>query len=237
MGTEKEERHGHDHDHHHRREEPASTDMADIIKAENAAKAASARQRKHLKGAEKEFGQGAKSDIHTRVVRFEVKCDHSEIMFGAGKEQGIRTDMEGYLQVGDGLLAEFKVSWCDESTALASVHLTQAQVSESTGAVINPSSKPAPGQDLHGRIIANSIAGDYVEITIGLGAVNGVRTGMKGYMHPEGSETAYADFTIGEIRGRTCKAYVRLHNLDEVHRNMYVTVNPASAKPKADKKH
>src|ERR1043165_4112051 len=46
MGTEKQERHANEHDQRPRREEPASTDMADIIKEEQAAKAASAHQRK-----------------------------------------------------------------------------------------------------------------------------------------------------------------------------------------------
>lgn len=242
MGTEKQERHAHDHDVRPQREEPASTDMADIIKEEQAAKAASAHQRRHhhAKTAEDDFGKGAKSNIHSRILKVEVVDGQTQITMGAGRDQGVRPDMEGYIKAGDNMLTDFKVSWCNENTALATVGVSPRTVYEANDVVINSSSKPAPGQDMKGRILGNTISGDYVDIMIGLGGAHGVRHGMKGFMHAADSDLPYADFTIAEVHATVSHAYVRLNNLDEVHQHPMVTVNPASgggAKPKPGAHH
>jgi len=238
MGTEKQERHGHDHDHRNDRERPASTDLADVITDEKAAHAASAHQRKHAgkdgkdggKGAaiDERFGEGAKSDAQGRILRVSVVDGRTQIAIGLGRDQGVRAGMEGYIKSGDGMLAEFQIESATERLSIATVDVTPAAIQESPYVVVNPSSKPAAGKDIKGRVLANSIEGDFVRLTIGLGASNGVRVGMTGYMH-NGDGRPYQDFTVAEVTGRTCIVHVKLHNLDEVHQNMEVVLN-ASAK-------
>src|ERR1043165_6292776 len=93
MGTEKQERHANEHDQRPRREEPASTDMADIIKEEQAAKAASAHQRKSH--------PAEKKDIHGRILRVQVLDGETEIMIGGGQEQGIHVSPQAVYETSD----------------------------------------------------------------------------------------------------------------------------------------
>src|SRR5215831_4451211 len=155
MGTEKQERHANDHDQRPRHEEPASTDMADIIKEEQAAKAASAHQRK---GHDKE-----KKDIHARILRVQVVDGETEILVGGGQDQGIHVNQQGYIKAGEGMLCDFKVNWSDANTATARVSASTRAVYETSDVVINPSSMPAPAENREGRVLGVQISGDYVE--------------------------------------------------------------------------
>jgi hypothetical protein len=230
MGTEKQERHANDHDQRPRREEPASTDMADIIKEEQAAKAASAHQRKSH--------PAEKKDIHGRILRVQVLDGETEILIGGGQEQGIHVNQHGYIKAGEGMLAEFTVNWSNENTATARVNVSPQAIYETGDVVINPSSLPAAAENREGRVIGVQITGDYVEITIGAGGAHGVRHGMKGFLHSDESKDSYADFTIHEVRATVSRAYVKLPNLDVLHAHSKVTINPTSGtKAKAPDKH
>jgi hypothetical protein len=227
MGTEKEERHGHDHDKPHFKSMAASTDMADIIAENEAEKRASAHQRKG-KGPEAEFGKGAKSDIHGRILRVQVVDGGTEIMFSGGEEQGVRADMGGYVKAGDNMLCEFKVKHVEGNVATAMVDASTRAIYEVSDVVVNPTSKPAAGENMESRVIAVSISGDFVEITIGRGAAHGVRKGMKGFLHSEEHAESYADFTVSEVRATVSIAHVKLPNLDVLHAHDRITLNPAS---------
>jgi hypothetical protein len=227
MGTEKEERHGHDHDKPHFKSMAASTDMADIIAENEAEKRASAHQRKG-KGPEAEFGKGAKSDIHGRILRVQVVDGETEILFSAGSDQGVFADMAGYVKAGEGLLAEFKVKHVEGRTATANVSVSTQAIYEVSDVVVNPTSKPAPGENMESRVIGVQISGDYVDIMIGRGAAHGVRKGMTGFLHSEDKAESYADFTISEVRATVSHAHVKLPNLDVLHAHDRVTLNPAS---------
>ena len=231
MGTEKEERHAHDHDKPHFKSMAASTDMADIIAENEAEKRASAHQRKG-KGPEAEFGKGAKSDIHGRILRVQVIDGGTEIMFGAGEEQGVRGDMGGYVKAGENMLCEFKVKHVEGRVATAMVDVSTAAIYEASDVVVNPSSKPAAGENMESRVIGVSIEGDYVNIMIGRGAAHGVRKGMKGFLHSDDKAESYADFTVTEVRATVSHALVKLPNLDVLHAHDKVTLNPATH-PKA----
>ena len=231
MGTEKEERHGNDHDHHHFKSMAASTDMADIIAENEAEKKASAHQRKG-KGPEAEYGKGAKSDIHGRILRVQVIDGGTEIMFSAGEEQGVRADMGGYVKAGDNMLCEFKVKHVEAGVATAMVDVSTQAIYEVSDVVVNPSSKPAAGENMESRVIGVTIQGDYVNILIGRGAAHGVRKGMKGFLHSEDKAESYADFTVTEVRATFSHALVKLPNLDVLQAHEKVTLNPASH-PKA----
>jgi hypothetical protein len=236
MGTEKEERHGNDHDHHHVKSMAASTDMADIIAENEAEKRASAHQRKG-KGPEAEFGKGAKSDIHGRILRYQVVGGQTEILFGAGSEQGVRADMGGYVKAGDNMLCEFKVSQVEAGTTTAIVDVSTRAITEVSDVVVNPSSKPAAGENMESRVIGVQISGDYVDIMIGRGAAHGVRKGMKGFLHSDDKAESYADFTISEVRATVSHAFVKLPNLDVLHQHDRVTLNPASHPKAKQQKH
>ena len=231
MGTEKEERHGHDHDHHHFKSMAASTDMADIIAENEAEKRASAHQRKG-KGPEAEFGKGAKSDIHGRILRVQVIDGGTEIMFGAGSEQGVFEGMGGYVKAGENMLTEFKVKHVEGGVATAMVDVTPRAIYEVSDVVVNPTSKPAAGENMESRVVGVQIQGDFVEIMIGRGAAHGVRKGMKGFLHSEEHAESYADFTVSEVRATVSIAHVKLPNLDVLHAHDKVTLNPATH-PKA----
>jgi hypothetical protein len=231
MEPDKQQRHHHDHDHHTERERPASTDMADIIKDEKAAQAASAHQRRHAgkHAVDERFGEGAKSDVHGRILKVDVVSGRTRITIGAGHDQGVRPGMEGYIKVGAGMLADFQIEAAEAVTSVASVDLAPEAVYGNTDVILNPSAKPAPAKDLRGRIIGNSIEGGQVKLMIGLGAGNGVVRGMKGFMHAADNDKPYADFVVGEVTPRVSYAHVKLNNLDEVQRNPQVVLNPSSA--------
>lgn len=234
MEPEKEQRHGHSHDHQHERERPASTDMADIIREENAAKAASKHQRKHAgkHAVDERFGEGAKSDVAARILRVDVAGGRTRIMMSRGQEQGVRPGMEGYIKVGSGMLADFQIESCEAATCLAGIELTPDEIYGNTDVVLNPSSKPEIPTNVRGRIVGNSIEGGQIKIMIGLGAGQGIRKGMQGFMHSTDNDKPYADFTVNHVTPRISHAFVKLANLDEVHRNPQVIVNPATAEAK-----
>jgi len=231
MEPEKAQRHQHDHEHHAERERPASTDMADIIANEKAAHNASSHQRKHgaKHAVDERFGEGAKANVHARIIRVDVAGGRTRIMIGAGHDQGVVPGMEGYIKVGDNMLADFQIESVEGATALAAVELKPDEVYGTTDVVVNPSAKPEPGRDVRGRILGNTIEGGMVKILIGLGAGQGVRRGMKGFMHSADNDRPYADFTVNDVAARVSHAYVKLANLDEVHRNPQVILNPSSA--------
>lgn len=235
MGTEKEERHGHDHDKPHFKSMAASTDMADIIAEEEAAKKASKHQRKG-KGAEAEFGKGAKSDVHARILRVQVVDGGTEILFGAGTEQGVVAGMTGYVKAGENMLAEFTVKHVEGATATANVDVSTRAIYEVSDVVVNPTSKPAAGENMESRVIGVQIQGDFVEIMIGRGAAHGVRKGMKGFLHSDEKAESFADFTVSEVRATVSIAHVKLPNLDVLHAHDRVTLNAASH-PKAKQHH
>jgi hypothetical protein len=238
MATEKQERHGHGHDHHNERERPASTDLADVISDDHAAHAASAHQRKHAGKApavDERFGEGSKSDVEGRIIKVDVVGGRTQLTIGLGQAQGVRAGMEGYVKAGGGSLTDFQIESATDRVSIATVDVSPHAIQESPYVVVNPSAKPAAGKDIKGRVIANAIEGDRVRLTIGLGASNGVRVGMSGFMH-SGDGKSYKDLVVSEVTSRTCVAFVQLHNLDEVHAHLEIVLN-ASASAGEDKGH
>lgn len=235
MGTEKEERHANEHDKPHFKSMAASTDMADIIAENEAEKRASAHQRKG-KGPEAEFGKGAKSDIHGRILRVQVVDNQTEILFSAGSEQGVFAGMGGYVKAGENMLTEFKVSHVEGNTATALVDASTRAIYEVSDVVVNPTSKPAAGENMESRVLGVQIQGDFVEIMIGRGAAHGVRKGMKGFLHSDDKAESFADFTVSEVRATVSIAHVKLPNLDVLHQHDRVTLN-AATHPKAKTHH
>lgn len=232
METDKQRRHEHTHQPGRAHDEPASTDLADAIRDQKAADAASAHQRRHAgaqPAGDARHGAGAGTDIHGRFTNVRVDGGHTWIDIALGAEQGIHHGMQGYIKAGDGLLAEFSIEWADARMSTARVDLAPEAVHGSSEVVVNPSSKPPPRKDIHGRIIGHSVEGGgrFARLLIGLGATSGVRLGMNGFMHA-GDGLPVVAFAIAEVTARTCSAVVELPNQDLPKQCPQVVLNPTS---------
>ena len=219
MSKEKHHRHDQEQEHHSM---AASTDVADLADADSS-QAASKHQRKG-EAVDERFGAGAAHDAHGRILKTSVVGDQVEIYIGLGHAQGIVPGMMGYVQAGGNMLSEFQIHQVDERYAVALVDAPLRAVQDASGVVVNPSSLPGPAHDVHGRVLMNTVEGDRFKVMIGLGAAQGIRNGMKGYLTDD-SGRPYVSFTISAVEGRVSHAYVPVHNLDEIHAHSLVVLN------------
>jgi hypothetical protein len=229
MGREKHERHDashdedHDKDHHRKRgDDDSSKDASDHQR-----KMPDAGVRAH--GGR--WGDGEEMfDIKGRILSISVVGDHSEILIGAGRDQGVHYGMEGYVMNGDTFLSEIDVIGVSKRACRARVDATPDQLREHLeDIVINPSSKPArAAQDAKNwktRVIRVDIVGGFARLMIGGGRAYGVQAGMVCDLQDENGKHI-ANMTLEEASARTALGMTRFQNLDEVHRIKTVIVNP-----------
>jgi cell shape-determining protein MreC len=160
-----------------------------------------------------------------------VHGDHSEILIGAGRQQGVHVGMTGYLMNGDTYLSELDVIATNKNTTRAIVKATPDQIREHINdAVINPSSVPkkaaTKAHDFKTRVIKYSIEGGRTKVTIAGGTAYGVHAGDEVIMLDEnGKRMPGGHFIVEEAEARTASAFVELIP-DEVIRCKSVVVNP-----------
>jgi hypothetical protein len=220
----------------------ASTDIADVMEARDEdnkhAHAASARQRKGS-GA-----QRAASDVHVRITSAEQSGQDLRVELDRGSADGLQSFTRGYVEgEGGGVLADFVVAYADEpgsdpQHARGYVkNCTLAQLGGAKNVVLNPSSKPPPGQNIGGKIIAVMISGSHIHITFDAGAQHNVRPDMKGTICTEnGRVYPYegGEFEVQKVYSRYATAYVKLHQLGILREYTHVLVNGGASKPAGD---
>jgi len=230
MSRDKKRRHDRDHDDH-ARERPASTDIADVIE-DDSAKAASDHQRRKATAGPSEddrYGEGAKQDVHGRIIGLSIVGGRTQIMIGLGKDQGVHAGMEGYLQAGDGMAADFQIHESRDRVSLAMVDLIPDEVQQHLHVVVNPTTMPKsaePKEDMSARVIGISVEGGRTKILLGRGIRHGVRWGMRGYLKGSGSHS-FADFEIVEAHPGHSVAYVT-DTVDAVRAHTDAVINPAN---------
>ena len=228
-------KHRHDKDHEQRADRPQSTDIADVIemKEGDAARDASTHQRRQPTAGPSEddrFGEGPVAvDQPGRILGVSIEDGRTRIMIGLGPKQGVHVGMEGYIQAGDGMLADFQIDQVKERTCYAFVDTTPDGLNGHHQVMINPTSRPKssePRQDVHTRILGISVEGERIKLLIGLGVRHGARTGMRGYLEGGPGGRPYAMFEIEEARSGTSVAYLEHETVDSVRAHTNVVVNP-----------
>ncbi len=229
MSRDKKHRHDADHDE---RERPASTDLADVIDADDSSAKASRHARHKATAGPSEddrFGAGAHArDAEGRIIGVSVVGEGTQIMIALGSEQGVGVGMEGYIKTEDGMLADFQIHKVTERVSHAIVDVTPDGLGGHLQVVVNPSSLPKksqPQKDMQARIIAVNIEGDRTKIRIARGVRNGARAGMRGYVVGSNGRPL-EDFEVVEQYSGSCVAYVNL-TVDQVQSHLQVVLNPS----------
>jgi hypothetical protein len=214
------------------KERPASTDMADVTKVDDHAQAHDA---KPTAGPSEDdrFGPGKIArDLHARVIKVDVVGARTRITIASGTAQGVHVAMEGYVIDKNGATHQFQV---ESSSAGVSQATIDGPVEEleggGGGVVINPSAMPAAKgakQDMHGRILMNTIEGGKTHIKIGLGSDQGVQVGMKGWLVSESGHRIVSFEILDVVNGRLSAAFIEA-SLDQIHdAGGTVVLNPSS---------
>ena len=227
----RDKKHRHDNDHDQRADRPQSTDIADVIEADDSSAKASKHQRTATAGPSEDdrFGAGAHArDAEGRIIAVNVVGDGTQIMIALGSEQGVGVGMDGYIKTEDGMLADFQIHKVTERVSYAIVDVTPDGIGGHLQVVVNPSSLPKksqPQKNMEARIIAVNIEGDRTKIRIARGVRNGARAGMRGYVVGSNGRPL-EDFEVVEQYSGTCVAFVNL-TVDQVQSHLQVVLNPS----------
>ncbi len=234
-GKDKKQRNDNELEHRPHHSMAASTDVADLVQ-DNSAHHASAHQRKEA--TDERFGEGAKADVHARILQISVMGDMTRITIGSGPKQGVMVGMEGYIRGKHGTsVAEFQIDQADDRVSHAMVKATPDMIyASSEEVVVNPTQKPKVAFEscakhaLQSRVIKNQIIDGKTKLMFGLGEKQGARIGQKGYLHSDTSDTPYMHFTIIEATDTTCSAFIET-TIDDVHAHPHVVINPSEHGP------
>lgn len=178
------------------------------------------------------YGEEEMSDVKGRILGISIVHGQTELLIGAGRQQGVFHGMPGYLMGKDTYVAELNVVGVSKNTCRATVDATPDMVREHLdGVVINPSSAPARSQQkiqgYESRVLKVDVVDGKTRITCAGGTAQGLQAGMQGVMLDEGGHRILG-FTVQEAHARTTVAIVDTI-VSEVYRSKSVVFNPAGA--------
>jgi|GEM_PF-3190528 len=168
-------------------------------------------------------------DIHGRILGISIVDGGTELMIGAGRDQGVHQGMTGYLMAGDTYFAQLDIVGVDKRVCRVKVDATPDAVRAHQDNVrINPSSTPARASqavhDYKTRVIKVDIIDGRPRISLAGGSAHGVQAGMEGVLLDD-SGKRIVSFKLDEIHSRFATAMVDTI-LSEVQRSSSAIIAP-----------
>lgn len=198
----------------------ASTDIADVTKY------SPEDEDKFEEKARKERGKGLPKNVPGRIVGISVEGNKSRILI-SGAFKGM-SGIEGYIKDGPNMLAKFRISLRDDTTAVALVDLAVDHLQQHlTDVVLNPTSMPKSAErrkNIGTRVIGVSVVAGKTKILIGAGSSHGVRDGMKGHLLDNGKP--YERFVLTKVSSLTSEAIVDT-TIDDTNAHKSIMLNPS----------
>ena len=224
MSREQHARHGHD-DHqrghgHHRDED----DDQDASEHDSEHQRADAGVRGHVR-----FGENEKADVRGRILAYQIVGGQTELLIGAGREQGVYADMTGFVTHGDMVLSELSVVSSTKNRCRVRVDLIPDQLKGIDDVLINPSSRPGgevkQAHNYQSRVLAVQTVDGKTQIKLVGGQGQGIEGGMKGVLY-DADGRRIIGFTVSYTTQRVAVADVET-TISEVYRSTSAVLNPS----------
>jgi Domain of unknown function (DUF4157)/Putative peptidoglycan binding domain len=173
-------------------------------------------------------GPEGAADLHARIVDYRTSGNDSHLTFDAGRKQGVVLYMRGYVQDGDGMVADFQIESVTDKHSKAVVYGFRPEQLAGHTVVINPGQMPTvkkARKDYRTRIVESQTDHEgSVVITINGGQTQGVSANMPGVLL---GKFEHRHFVIHRVNASYAYARVQA-SVDQVRAEPDVIVNPTS---------